>query len=144
MIASLFEFGPYLLSSNLRLLPNPFTWNRRFGLLFIDNPIGTGFRHLSSTIPRDRISIASHLYFSLQSLLSSYPPSFRSRPLFLSGESYGGKFVASAAYHILHQNPIFPPSLRINLAGISIGNGMTHPAAQVRVNAATACLRIFR
>ncbi|XP_020595805.1 serine carboxypeptidase-like 50 [Phalaenopsis equestris] len=140
MIGHLFEFGPYLLSSHLHLLPNPFTWNRRFALLFIDSPIAAGFSHSSSPIPRDQNSIASNLYSALQSFLSSQPPFFRSRPLFLSGQSYGGKFVVSSARHILlqNQNPIVPPSLRINLAGISIGNGMIHPVVQIRVHAAAA------
>uniref|UniRef100_A0A0E0DUX0 Serine carboxypeptidase-like n=1 Tax=Oryza meridionalis TaxID=40149 RepID=A0A0E0DUX0_9ORYZ len=38
------QLGPYFVDRDaLSLSPNPFSWNRRFGLLFIDNPLGTGF-----------------------------------------------------------------------------------------------------
>ncbi|PKA64721.1 Serine carboxypeptidase-like 50 [Apostasia shenzhenica] len=140
MVGNLFELGPWLLSDDLRLRPNPFSWNHRFGLLFIDSPIGTGFSPAASpaSIPSDQPTIAAHLFAALQSFFSSHPPSFRSRPFFLTGESYAGKYVPAAGYHILRQNPLVPPSLRINLAGIVVGNGLTHPVAQVGTHAATA------
>nr|KJB30773.1 hypothetical protein B456_005G161500 [Gossypium raimondii] len=50
MIGNLFELGPWRVVSshmknahNLTLERNPGSWNRLFGLLFLDNPIGTGF-----------------------------------------------------------------------------------------------------
>ncbi|KAG0487751.1 hypothetical protein HPP92_009846 [Vanilla planifolia] len=140
MIGNLFELGPYLLSPDLLLLPNPFSWNRRFALLFVDSPLGTGFSPApsNSSIPRDQPTVAAHLYSAIQSFLSFHPPSFRSRPLFLAGESYAGKYVPSTAHHILAQNLLRPPPLRINLTGIAIGDGLTHPIVQVGVHAATA------
>ncbi|XP_020570608.1 serine carboxypeptidase-like 50 [Phalaenopsis equestris] len=140
MTGNLFELSPWLISDDLNLNPNPFSWNRRFALLFIDSPLGTGFSSAPSpaSIPGDQSSIAAHLFSALQSFLSSHPPYFRSRPLYLTGESYAGKYIPAAAYEILRQNPNFPPSLRINLAGAAIGNGLTHPIAQIGTHASTA------
>ncbi|XP_020688911.2 serine carboxypeptidase-like 50 [Dendrobium catenatum] len=140
MVGNLFELGPWLISDDLLLSPNPFSWNRRFALLFIDSPLGTGFSSASSpvSIPGEQPTVAAHLFSAIQSFLSSHPLSFRSRPLFLTGESYAGKYVPAAAYHILRQNPIFPPPLRINLAGVAIGNGLTHPTAQIGTHASAA------
>lgn len=140
MTGNLFELGPWLLADDLHLRPNPFSWNRRFALLFIDSPIGTGFSTAASPayIPRDQPAIATHLFSALQSFFSSRAPFFRSRPLYLTGESYAGKYIPAAAYHILRQNPLISPSIRINLVGVAIGNGLTHPTAQIRTHAPTA------
>lgn len=43
MFGNLFELGPFLANDSLGLEPNAGAWNRQFGLLFIDQPIGTGF-----------------------------------------------------------------------------------------------------
>jgi vitellogenic carboxypeptidase-like protein len=71
---------------------------------------------------------------ALQVFLSSNS-SFRSRPFFIAGESYGGKFVPSLGYHILRQNKYVLRNLRINLKGVAIGNGFTHPITQVNTHA---------
>ena len=38
-----YELGPEWVTPNLKLIPNPGAWNRAAGLLFIDQPVGTGF-----------------------------------------------------------------------------------------------------
>ncbi|KAG7981277.1 hypothetical protein I3843_05G224500 [Carya illinoinensis] len=50
MFGNFFELGPWRVTSRkgrsetFVLEPNPGSWNRIFGLLFLDNPIGSGFR----------------------------------------------------------------------------------------------------
>jgi vitellogenic carboxypeptidase-like protein len=81
--------------------------------------------------------VASHLWAALQSFIGS-DASFRSRPFYVSGESYAGKYVPSVGYYILKQNAIVPSKLRINLKGVAIGNGLTHPVVQVATHADSA------
>ncbi|KAJ6832764.1 serine carboxypeptidase-like 50 [Iris pallida] len=139
MLGNFFVIGPFFVSRRQPTLhPNPYSWNRLFGLLFLDNPIGTGFSVASSPsdIPRDQETISDHLYVALQSFLSSNP-SFKSRPVYIAGESYAGKYVPALACHILRQQKYRAVSSdgRINLQGVAIGNGLIHPVTQVATNA---------
>lgn len=37
------ENGPYRVDTNLKLVPQPYTWNSKYHMLYIDNPVGAGF-----------------------------------------------------------------------------------------------------
>lgn len=96
----------------------------------MDNPVGAGFSIAvnDKDVPKDQYTVASHLFFGLQSFFSENP-SFRKRPLFLAGESYAGKYVPALAYYMLTQANSMPPFSQ--LAGMAIGNGLTDPRIQV-------------
>lgn len=145
LLGNFFELGPWRTVPNTDadknpiLQPNPGAWNRLFGLLFIDNPIGSGFSIASTLeeIPRDQNKVAKHLFTALQAFFS-LNPSFKSRPLYITGESYAGKYVPAIGFYILQQNSRLRVSPQMNLQGIAIGNGLTHPVKQVATHAVTA------
>ena len=71
------------------------TWNRKFGLLFIDQPVGTGYSVAGKRgIPTDEMEVAADLYIGLQEFFGRYEE-LQDRPLFITGESYAGKYVPS-------------------------------------------------
>ncbi|XP_062111096.1 serine carboxypeptidase-like 50 [Humulus lupulus] len=143
MIGNFYELGPWRVNFNKRpdeplaLEPNPGSWNRIFGLLFIDNPIGTGFSVASKPeeIPRNQTGVAEQLFAAIKAFIKS-DPSFKTRPIYITGESYAGKYAPAIGYYILKKNAKLPSSDRINLAGVAIGNGLTDPEIQVSTHAA--------
>ncbi|KAH7516350.1 serine carboxypeptidase-like 50 [Ziziphus jujuba] len=145
MIGNFLELGPWRVNFEkkdeepLALQPNPGSWNRIFGLLFLDNPIGTGFSVAAKPeeIPRDQNRVAEHLFTAITSFIDS-DPSFKSRPIFITGESYAGKYVPAIGYYILKKNTQLWNRRKVNLAGVAIGNGLTDPMTQVDTHASNA------
>ncbi|PRQ40920.1 putative carboxypeptidase C [Rosa chinensis] len=148
LFGNFMEIGPWYVNLNHHhrdldnqpfvLEPNPGSWNRIFGLLFLDNPIGSGFSIASSSeeIPRDQFSVAKHLYIAITKFIELDPILFSSRPLYIAGESYAGKYVPAIGYYILKKNE--ESNHLVNLAGVAIGNGLIDPETQVGTHADNA------
>ncbi|CAI9095976.1 OLC1v1032027C1 [Oldenlandia corymbosa var. corymbosa] len=139
MLGNFYELGPWRVSSNVTVEPNPGPWNRVFGVLFIDNPIGVGFSIASSVeeIPRNQHDIAKHLFIAIKKFIS-LDGSYKTRPVYVTGESYAGKYVPGFGYYALKRNARLPVDSRINLQGVAIGNGLTDPITQVGTHALNA------
>ncbi|XP_008243365.1 PREDICTED: serine carboxypeptidase-like 50 [Prunus mume] len=146
MIGNFFELGPWRVNFNkhpsepLALEPNSGSWNRIFGLVFLDNPIGTGFSIAAKPeeIPRDQLSVARDLFVAITKFIE-LDPVFKSRPLYITGESYAGKYVPAIGYYILKRNAeLAAGSQGVNLRGVAIGDGLTDPEIQVATHAVNA------
>lgn len=146
MLGNFLEVGPWRVThrpnttqQQLALEPNLGSWNRIFGIVFLDNPIGTGlsFAVTNDEIPRNQSSVAKHLFAAINGFIDS-DPLFKNRPIYVTGESYAGKYIPSIGYHILKQNKRVPVSKREKLHGVAIGNGLTDPVSQVVVHALNA------
>lgn len=146
MIGNFYEQGPWRVSSSVRhnvehleLTANPGPWNRLFGVVFLDNPIGTGFSIAASEneIPRNQYDVARHLWIVVKKFVG-LDSSFKTRPIYFTGESYAGKYVPAIGYYALKRNAQLPKSMRLNIEGVAIGNGLTHPIVQVATHAINA------
>jgi vitellogenic carboxypeptidase-like protein len=146
--------GPFALQTDLTLQRNPGRWNRQYGMLFVDQPIGTGFSIAGSQpIPNNELALASDLYVSLQEFYRTHKQ-YKDRPLYITGESYAGKYVPSIAHYIvqaaamhdgsagqLRKQRALSPDVEapvFKLGGLAIGNGFTDAVKQTLVQAEVA------
>ncbi|KAM3964764.1 venom serine carboxypeptidase [Aphomia sociella] len=125
------EIGPFRVIDGV-LKPNPHTWLSNHSLVFIENPVGTGysFTDHAEGYAKDMATYSNHMYTALRQFLQIFPE-LRVAPLYISGESYAGKYVPSLAMEI-HKHKDAPGS-DINLQGIMIGNAYVEPAMIAQV-----------
>ncbi|XP_053613853.1 vitellogenic carboxypeptidase-like [Plodia interpunctella] len=120
------EIGPLKLE-NGHLIRSPHSWLQNHSLLFIDNPVGTGFSFTNHPdgFTQDSTTYGIHLYSALRQFLQMFPE-LRSAPLFVAGESYGGKFVPALGAEI-HKH-MDEPDGKIKMGGLMIGNAYVEPS----------------
>ncbi|KAG2448574.1 hypothetical protein HYH02_006465 [Chlamydomonas schloesseri] len=113
-----------------------YSWDAAFHLLYVDQPLGTGFSYSSD--PRDKAHNERDVSRDLLDFLHQFyaaRPALANAPLFLGGESYAGHYIPPLAAAILRANahgaaPPPPPQQRIRLQGIAVGNGYFDPGVQ--------------
>eukprot|EP01094_Clydonella_sp_ATCC50884_P023038 TRINITY_DN5418_c0_g1_i1.p1 TRINITY_DN5418_c0_g1~~TRINITY_DN5418_c0_g1_i1.p1 ORF type:complete len:482 (-),score=131.19 TRINITY_DN5418_c0_g1_i1:62-1435(-) len=133
MLGLFTEFGPFSVAADgTTLVPNPYTWNKQFSLLFMDNPVGTGFSFTQSNkgFAVNEEDVANNVYAALQQVFTIYPE-YAKTDFYVTGESYGGKYVPATAYKI-HQMNHHSSEPHIPLKGISVGDGMMDPETQTQ------------
>ena len=71
---------------------------RNYNVLFIDNPVGTGFSYAETkaAYTRTNAQIASDLVETMRHFYKRLPE-FRKVPVYITSESYGGKMAAEFA-----------------------------------------------
>jgi vitellogenic carboxypeptidase-like protein len=126
-----YEIGPFFVTSDLNLTSNPNSWNNEHGLLFLDNPINTGFSFSSGDdgYARSSDDYSSTLYEAIRQFYILFPD-LQSNPFIITGESYAGKYVPAMALRIAQKNSAgFLP--RVPLVGIAVGDGLVDPLNMV-------------
>jgi len=116
-------------SGQLGVRDNPYSWHRKHNIIYIDNPVGAGFS-FSNKLPETQEDVARNLYNMLQQWFTMFP-SYQNNPFYPFGESYAGKFVPTIAKKIDTENQN-PGNIRINLAGLGIGDGWMSPYHNAR------------
>ncbi|EAR82470.2 serine carboxypeptidase family protein (macronuclear) [Tetrahymena thermophila SB210] len=126
MISVLAGNGPYRLNQQDQTLEtNIYAWNNQANMVFVDQPVGTGFSNAGNgELTKSESEVEEDFY---QFLLGFFEqnPQYIGRPLYLTGVSYAGHFVpAIGASLIKKKDP------KINLQGLAIGNGWVDPQIQ--------------
>lgn len=124
------ELGPCSISDPTHIngtKVNPYSWNERANVFFLEEPLGVGFSYGAHGQVVGTTEEAAKDVAAFVSIFFETFKEFKGRELFLSGESYGGRYL-----------PVFGSAIRdanaglekkgmtpINLKKILIGNGMT-------------------
>eukprot|EP01138_Halocafeteria_seosinensis_P011635 gb/GECG01011885.1/.p1 GENE.gb/GECG01011885.1/~~gb/GECG01011885.1/.p1 ORF type:complete len:490 (+),score=48.11 gb/GECG01011885.1/:1-1470(+) len=149
MFAVFNEAGPFRLDKDLKLSYNPYTWNQNYSMIFIDNPVGTGFSFTDSDdgYCTNKQCYGNGLYETITQFYQLFPDQSKN-DLYITGESYGGKYVPMFAYTINKYNEILktqyfrsrsmmelkqkhPFAQSVPLKGISVGDGWCDPVNMI-------------
>ena len=124
------------------IVPNPNSWNQQVHMLYIDQPVGTGYSTTSDPDPLNRqscdpVCCDTYGYATSEQVLSQQfctalkaffenHPEYSGCDLYLTGESYAGKYLPAIAKEMYREDesggkPFF------NIKGIAIGDGWMHP-----------------
>ncbi|KAG8227812.1 hypothetical protein J437_LFUL010970 [Ladona fulva] len=120
------ENGPFFISKKLYLKSRKYSWSNTHSVLYIDNPVGTGYSFTDDDrgYSRNETSVGENLYSCLLQFFKMFPEIQRNE-FFVTGESYAGKYVPAISYTIHEKNP--KAKMHINLKGFAIGNGLSDP-----------------
>lgn len=116
------EIGP--LDSNLN--PRNSTWLQIADLLFVDNPVGTGYSYVedvNSLVKSDEESAAD--LTALLKKLYNGNERLQKSPLFVVAESYGGKFAVTLGLSVVEA--IKAGELNLTFGGIALGDSWISP-----------------
>lgn len=112
------NIGPLTMSpADGKLKENPDAWSNDYNVMIIDNPVGSGFSYTGkeSYVSSEK-EMREDFYTALQKFFEMHPE-YKRNPLWVTGESYGGKYVPNVAYEIQLRN-------ELPLKGVIIGNGV--------------------
>ncbi|KAK0096787.1 hypothetical protein PV326_004422 [Microctonus aethiopoides] len=120
------EIGPFDIEGQRR----NHTWVNDYNVLFIDNPVGTGFSYVdnNSTYASNNHQIAKDLIKCMRKFLAKIPE-FKKVPTYIVGQSYGGKMAAEFAllWYQHQQNG----TIISNLKGVAFGDSWISPITSV-------------
>ncbi|XP_061906531.1 retinoid-inducible serine carboxypeptidase [Entelurus aequoreus] len=120
------EIGP--LDSDLQ--PRKSSWVKAASVLFVDNPVGTGFSYAErpDCYATDIDMVASDMLVLLKHFFSKMED-FQKIPFFIFSESYGGKMAAAISLEVT--KAVTRGDLRCNFAGVALGDSWISPVDSV-------------
>ena len=114
------ENGPFFIIDTEEPVYNKYGWNSFADLLYVNQPVGTGFSY--GDVPFDydtnEVEIATTMWNFMLEFYAKYPQ-YSKLDLYIIGESYAGHYVPAIGKAIVASNSIYVQ----NLKGIAVGNG---------------------
>lgn len=99
------ELGPYNLNLDGELELREYSWNRNSSVIFIDNPVGTGYSYTGrqSCYATEQTQVGRDVVNALEQFFEVFPE-YKANDFFVTGESFGGHYVPAVAYTIHTSN----------------------------------------
>lgn len=124
------ELGPCRIESENSTIYNPYSWNEKANIFFIDQPVGVGFSYADYG---ESVSTSEEAAKDISAFVRIFFDSFsqfKGRKFHLAGESYGGRYIPTFGAQIVDDNKkaIASGLDPITLVSLLIGNGVTDAA----------------
>ncbi|KAG7459547.1 hypothetical protein MATL_G00211790 [Megalops atlanticus] len=115
------EIGPL----DRDLAPRNTTWIQAASVLFVDNPVGTGYSYTDTedALTKDVAMVAADMMVLLKNFFAT-KTEFHSVPFYIFSESYGGKMAAAIALELTKD-------IKCNFAGVALGDSWISPLDSV-------------
>ncbi|CAH9124310.1 unnamed protein product [Cuscuta epithymum] len=121
------ELGPFGVNPDGKTLyARKFAWNRVANVLFLESPAGVGFSYSNTSSDYNTSGdkrTAQDAYKFIINWLRKYPH-YKNRDFYIIGESYAGHYIPQLADLIVTSNKLPKSTVKIQLKGIMIGNGV--------------------
>lgn len=133
----LFELGPCnIANEGANTTFNPHGWNAHANMIFLDQPINVGYSYSEDGSTADSSPVAGKDVYAFMELFLNRFPEYSTQPFHVAAESYGGTYVPNIANVIYTENQQIHLSpnaglIKINLASVMMGNGMTDNYVQM-------------
>uniref|UniRef100_A0A3Q0S9I6 Carboxypeptidase n=1 Tax=Amphilophus citrinellus TaxID=61819 RepID=A0A3Q0S9I6_AMPCI len=120
------EIGPL----NRDLEPRKTSWVQAASVLFVDNPVGTGFSYTDrpDAYATNVATVASDMLVLLKNFFTE-KPEFQSIPFYIFSESYGGKMAAAISLELT--KAITKGTVKCNFSGVALGDSWISPVDSV-------------
>ncbi|XP_071634686.1 retinoid-inducible serine carboxypeptidase isoform X1 [Temnothorax longispinosus] len=120
------ELGPL----DVKLNPRNYTWVKDYNVLFIDNPVGTGYSYVEtgSALTKTNTQIAKDLVECMRGFYKKLPK-FENVPTYITTESYGGKM--GAEFALVWDRAQKAGTIKSNLKGVALGDAWISPIDSV-------------
>ncbi|KAF3936640.1 hypothetical protein ABW19_dt0203395 [Dactylella cylindrospora] len=127
MDGALMEVGPYRVKDG-KLSYNEGSWHEFANLLFVDNPVGTGFSYVNTNGYLHELREMSAQFMIFLEKFFELFPEYEKDEIWIAGESYAGQHIPYIAQAIIERNR--EKDQHWNVAGLLIGNGWIDPRSQ--------------
>ncbi|KAI1372921.1 Alpha/Beta hydrolase protein [Hypoxylon crocopeplum] len=127
---ALMEIGPYRLKDENTLEYNNGSWNEFANLLFVDNPVGTGFSYVDTNSYVHELDEMANQFVAFLEKWYKLFPEYEHDDIYIAGESFAGQHIPYIAKAILDRNKLPQTKVSWNLKGLLIGNGWIAPNEQ--------------
>ncbi|XP_002737769.1 retinoid-inducible serine carboxypeptidase-like [Saccoglossus kowalevskii] len=120
------EIGPL----DVNLNPRNTTWMSKVNILFIDNPVGTGYSYVDNidAMTTDVHGIALDLVTVIKAFIKKHDE-FKTVPLYIFSESYGGKM--TVAFSLELHTAIQNKEVTCDFRGLALGDSWISPIDSV-------------
>lgn len=128
------EIGPYRVREGGKLAYNEGAWDEFANLLFVDNPVGTGFSYVNTDSYLHEVQEMADQFMIFLDKWFALFPEYEHDDIYFAGESYAGIHIPYIVRTILDRNikAKNEGKYQWNIKGALIGNGWISPSEQYR------------